>query len=570
MGCRLRPLVDKVDSPAPCAGLAFTRSMALYRHRYRAGGGRRPGSTAASSPGSPAPDRTAAGLPGLTRPGPEHAVLRATREPAEAAGFRACPTRCRRDSAWGRWTGNVGADLAVRAGGHRARLRGRHGIQRAGRVGRGHRQRHLHARSWPSRAGRRPWPWTAAADRAAAAGPGRHAGHAGCVRQRLQRLVVQRERRDLAALDQPRARARETSARRTGLGRLGDRHGAGAGDLAEPLVGLLCSHSTRPVAGASGRRAIRAWSRSVLTATPRMVWDRCRLAGSSSSHRPGQGHVPLGAGSAGSATSAAVGGAGGCSTPTPTWPRSALRWRRRAHRPLAARGRAPVPGALRRLRAGRCAPRRAGRPPRRARWRALAARLGVPLPAEGIPHVPSGASTDPAADAAAARPSPGPGRQAARPDRGLPARRYWPTPTWTASGSPRPASGPFARWPQRPRAAADPRSRRRPRRARDPASRTARHRAVDHRLHPDARGRRPGRLPRGRSGPAPGPGPAGRTSRARCLVASMARVRGHAAVDLARPAGRRPSSANGPAPACAYGRGAARAAAVLVPASWSG
>ena len=67
---------------------------------------------------------------------------------------------------------------------------------------------------------------------------------------------------------------------------------------------------------------------------------------------------------------------------------------------------------------------------------------------------------------------------------------------------------------------------------RGPARRTARDRAVDHRLHPDARGGRPGRLPRRRPRAAPGTGAPGRQYRPGGPVAPLARLRSRSPVDL--------------------------------------
>ncbi len=172
----------------------------------------------------------------------------------------------------------------------------------------------------------------------------------------------------------------------------------------------------------------------------------------------------------------------------------------------------------------------------------LAARHGRPLPADVSPNGPSGASTQPPA----ARH--GRGRRRARAECALPrsgrAGRRGPGRAGADHG---PAADPARARRSRRERAADLRSRHRPRGDRRPAGRAAGDRAVDHRLHPDARGRRPGRVPRGRSGPAARPGPAGRPARAPGQVAPVARVRRHAALVMAGRAGRDLAGRAGPA-----------------------
>ena len=491
---------------------------------------------------------------------------------AEAAGFRAC-RRCRPETSPGSPDWNVRADLAARA----VRLIADGYVDAHGISGLAARlavtQRHLHRLlvaelgAGPQALARTARLQTARRLLAETAMPVTEVAFASGFSSVRQFNASVRESSGRTPT-QLRARARKTSARRTGPGRLGDRDGAGAPGTwlslrlacREPFdaaawLGFLAARAIPGVEQVSTDR----YARTVRTAAGPGIIELIP--------RPGQGHVLLRARLSGlGAVGPVVGGARRLldADADPAAIGAALAADELIAPLVAARPGLRVPGAydgfelavravLGQQVSVAAASTFAGR---------LAARLGVPLPAEGIPHVPSGASTDPAAEGRGRGRLPGPDGRPAGPDRGLP------RPGGTGRrrpGRPRAHHGPPADPSRAGRSgrerAADPRSRRRPRRARGPAGRTARHRAVDHRLHPDARGRRPGRLPRGRSGPAPGPGPAGRTSRARCLVASMARVRGHAAVDLARPAGRRPSSANGPAPACAYGRGAARAAA---------
>ena len=170
-----------------------------------------------------------------------------------------------------------------------------------------------------------------------------------------------------------------------------------------------------------------------------------------------------------------------------------------------------------------------------------AARYGTPLSPDAPADVP--AWRDPGA---AGRRHPGAGGGPACAERGVPrsggAGRRRPGRSRVHHGPP--ADPAHARRGGRERAA-DPGSRRRPRGDRSPAGGTAGHRAMDDRLHPDARGRGPGRVPRGRPGPAPRAGPARRPGRASGSVASVARVRGHAPVDLASRAGRGPADPAG-------------------------
>ena len=141
-----------------------------------------------------------------------------------------------------------------------------------------------------------------------------------------------------------------------------------------------------------------------------------------------------------------------------------------AHRARGDRpGRRPGPAAARRRRRSRCDRRRAGRrrpdrpagggPARAARARRLrrlrarGARGPRPAGLGGRGEHVRGPAGRPARRPAGPRRRDGHPRRAARAGHGVPrARRCWPTPTWTASGSPPPASGPCARSPRRPRA----------------------------------------------------------------------------------------------------------------------
>ena len=273
---------------------------------------------------------------------------------AEAAGFRACR------AAPGGQPGLTGLERPGRPGrpggaADRGRLRRRARDRRAGRPAGGHPAAPAPAAG--GRAGGRaagPGPDRAAADRAAAAGRDHDAGHRGRVRQRLlQRPAVQRQRAGVLRAH-PVAAAGPGPAHRPGRpGRPGLRRAPGTWltlrlACREPFdaAGWLAFLAARAIPGVEQVSADR-YARTVATAAGPGIIELIP--------RPGQGHVLLRAQLTGLAAVARSSAApGGCSTPTPTRPRSAPRWPPTPARPAGA-GAARAAGArrLRRLRTGR-------------------------------------------------------------------------------------------------------------------------------------------------------------------------------------------------------------------------
>ncbi len=330
---------------------------------------------------------------------------------AEAAGFRAC-RRCRPETSPGSPDWNVRADLAARA----VRLIADGYVDAHGISGLAARlavtQRHLHRLlvaelgAGPQALARTARLQTARRLLAETAMPVTEVAFASGFSSVRQFNASVRESSGRTPT-QLRARARKTSARRTGPGRLGDRDGAGAPGTwlslrlacREPFdaaawLGFLAARAIPGVEQVSTDR----YARTVRTAAGPGIIELIP--------RPGQGHVLLRARLSGlGAVGPVVGGARRLldADADPAAIGAALAADELIAPLVAARPGLRVPGAydgfelavravLGQQVSVAAASTFAGR---------LAARLGVPLPAEGIPHVPSGASTDPAADAAA-------------------------------------------------------------------------------------------------------------------------------------------------------------------------
>ena len=332
---------------------------------------------------------------------------------AEAAGFRAC-RRCRPETSPGSPDWNVRADLAARA----VRLIADGYVDTHGISGLAARlavtQRHLHRLlvaelgAGPQALARTARLQTARRLLAETAMPVTEVAFASGFSSVRQFNASVRESSGRTPT-QLRARVRKTSARRAGPGRLAARDGAGAPGTwlslrlacREPFdaaawLGFLAARAIPGVEQVSTDR----YARTVRTAAGPGIIELIP--------RPGQGHVLLRARLSGlGAVGPVVGGARRLldADADPAAIGAALAADELIAPLAAARPGLRVPGAydgfelavravLGQQVSVAAASTFAGR---------LAARLGVPLPAEGIPHIPPGASTDPAADAAASR-----------------------------------------------------------------------------------------------------------------------------------------------------------------------
>ena len=337
---------------------------------------------------------------------------------AEAAGFRAC-RRCRPETSPGSPDWNVRADLAARA----VRLIADGYVDAHGISGLAARlavtQRHLHRLlvaelgAGPQALARTARLQTARRLLAETSLPVTEVAFASGFSSVRQFNASVRESSGRTPTEL-RARARKTSARRTGPGRLGARDGAGAPGTwlslrlacREPFdaaawLGFLAA---RAIPGVEQVTADR-YARTVRTAAGPGIIELIP--------RPGQGHVLLRARLSGlGAVGPVVGGARRLldADADPAAIGAALAADELIAPLAAARPGLRVPGAydgfelavravLGQQVSVAAASTFAGR---------LAARLGVPLPADGVPDDPSGASTDPAAGL------PGPGRPACR------------------------------------------------------------------------------------------------------------------------------------------------------------